>query len=91
MRVRAHEHAVADPRGPAGPAADERVLHHYAVAPEGDLAGLVLRGHDGAEQDTSALAYRDVARYDRVRRHPGALVDPRPLPGVLDKHGEELI
>ena len=84
MRVRPDEHVVAERRRVAGAAADQRVLHHDALA--ADLDRAALGGQHRAEQDARVLADGHVAAEHRGRRDVGGLGDGGTATFVLDQH-----
>ena len=85
MRVRPHEHVVADDDRMPRPSAHEGVLHDDALLADHDRA--VLRGEDRAVQDAAAGADPHVAGEHGGGRDRGGGMDDRAVAAMLDQHG----
>jgi len=88
VRVRPHQHVIADDARVPGPPAQQRVLHHHAAGADNDLA--VFGGKHGPEQDPGLRPDLDRAAQHRGGRDVGAGISPRGVASMLDQHTASL-
>jgi hypothetical protein len=85
VRMRPDEYRITEHRGMAGPAADQRVLHHHDVGPGPDLTAL-LGGQDRTVQHPGPLPQHDRAGQHSAGRDIGRLRYDGAPAAMLDQH-----